>query len=332
MRAIHRIFFVVLLASLLCFSCDSVSQSEKGSRNANFADPDTVRVNVLVTDSEGGVVTGLGKENFRVTDAGIPQDVVSVTPSSSPMTVVILAEYSSHSYGYFADKVTTWASRFLDELQPTDWVALITFDIRSRVLVDFTHRRYDVRDTLNSLGPPQFSEANLFDALVDTLDKLEGVSGRKSIVLFTTGANTFSSATQDEVLDRIKATEAAIFCVGVAEGEAIRYGSGGSYVLQKVFLEKLADSTGGLAFFPRFQGELPDIFGSVAGFLRNEYLLSFRPSDMPVGGSYHKLRIEVVGSDGKPLRVKDEKGRVRKTKIYAREGYVAPALPPSPSV
>jgi VWFA-related protein len=287
-------------------------------------DATLVSLDVMVTDEDGRVLSGLKGGNFSVLDNGVPQKVLSFTSTSAPMTVVILMEYNSASYSYFAQKASVWATGFLNHLEPQDWVALITFDVKPKVQVDFTHKRYEVRDAVTTLGPPIFSEANLFDSIIDTLDKLDGVRGKKSILLIASGANSFSAANFDEVSERLKRTDATIFCVGLAEAEYMRYGGGISYLQEKNWLTTFAKQTGGIALFPRFEGELPEIFRSVVAFERNEYNLTFRPPKENRDGRYHRLRVEIVGSDGKSLRVTDPKGRLRKVEVYAREGYVAP--------
>ena len=73
-------------------------------------------------------------------------------------------------------------------------------------------------------------------------------------------------------------------------------------------LQTFASRTGGFAWFPRFEGELPDLFRSVAGTLRNQYAISFSPTKESRDGRYHRLKVEVVGTDGLPLKVRDEKG------------------------
>lgn len=284
-----------------------------------------VNVNVLVTDEDGNVISGLKANNFRVLDNGTPRTIEKFTPTSAPITITVLMEYSAATYGYFAGKAASWASTFVDHLEPQDWVALVTYDMRPKVQVDFTHRRYEVRDTLNALGFPQFSEANLFDALIETLEKLEPVKGRTSILLLSTGMNSFSASTLDEVRAKLRGSDAVVFCVGLAEGEYVR--SGGSsinYIQGKNWLSTFAKQTGGIAMFPRFDAELPSISRSVVGFLRNEYTLTFSPPKASRDGKYHRLKIEIIGQDGKPYRVTDEKGRKRKVEVFAREGYMAP--------
>ncbi|SPE29850.1 conserved exported hypothetical protein [Candidatus Sulfotelmatomonas gaucii] len=288
-------------------------------------DATLVNVDVLVTDEDGRVLNGLKRGNFRVLDNGSPQKVLDFEPTTAPITIVMLMEYSATSYGYFAGKAADWGTSFLDRLEPRDWIALVTFDLQSKVQVDFTHRQFEVRDAIATLGFPQFGEVNLYDALIDTLDKLDGVRGRKSILLLATGLNSFSAATQDEVSRRLKETDTTIFCVGLAEAEYMQYGgSSMSYLQGKNALSGFAKQTGGLAIFPRFEGELPDIFRSVVGFLRNEYTLTFRPSMESRDGLYHRLKVEIVGPDGKPLKVTNEKDKRRKIEVYAREGYIAP--------
>lgn len=285
-----------------------------------------VNVNALVTDEDGRVLAGLKKENFRVLDNGVPQQILHFAPSTAPITIVMLLEYSGAAYDSFAYKAASWSSAFLDQLEPHDWVAVVTFDLDSRVQVDFTHNRAKVRDTLATLGYPSFREANLFDALLDTLDKLEPVRGRKSILVFSTGADTFSAATLDEVLQRLKATDVTVFCVGLAEQEYVRSGNSGiAYLQARSWLNTFSEQTGGIAWFPRFTGELPDIFRSITGVLRGEYTLSFAPEKAARDGKYHPLTVEVIGKDGKRLTVKNEKGRERKITVLARSGYTAPA-------
>jgi VWFA-related protein len=297
----------------------------------SVSDPDytidatLVNVNALVTDEDGLVLNGLKRGNFRVLDDGAPQEILHFEPTTAPVTIVLLMEHSSASYSYFAGKAADWGTSFLNHLEPRDWIALVTFDFRSKVQVDFTHKQFEIRDAIAGLGFPSFSDVNLHDALITTLDKLDRVRGRKSILLLSTGLNSFSAATQDDVRKRLKETDTVLFCVGLAEAEYMRYGgSSTSYLQAKNALSGYAKQTGGLAVFPRFEGELPGIFRSVVGFLRNEYTLTFRPPMDSRDGLYHRLKVEIVGPDGKPLQVTNEKGKLRKVEVYAREGYIAP--------
>jgi hypothetical protein len=81
--------------------------------------------------------------------------------------------------------------------------------------------------------------------------------------------------------------------------------------------------TGGMAFFPRFQGELPDDFGAINESIRNQYVLTYTPTNTKQDGTYRKLRVELVDNEGHPLHMQDEKHKPLKYDIIARDGYKA---------
>lgn len=288
-----------------------------------------VNLDVLVTDQDGIVLSGLNRENFRVLDEGKAQRITHFEPASAPITIAMLMEYSGRAYNHFAYKAASWGSNFLNHLDPLDWVALVTYDIRPTVKLDFTRNKAEMRQTLNALSYPQFREANMYDAITDTLDRLDRVKGKKAILLISTGANSFSAATLDDTLERIKQSDVTIFSVGLAESEhlrpgAIRGGPSIGYLQAKNELQTFAKLSGGIAWFPRFEGEMPDIFKGVAGFLRSQYSIGFSPENLVQDGKYHKLKVEAVQPDGSPLMVTNPKGKRQKPIVYAREGYTAP--------
>jgi VWFA-related protein len=291
-----------------------------------------VNLDVLVTDEDGRVLGGLKQGNFRLTDNGREQRITNFAPVNAPITIVVLMEYSGIAYDYFAYKSASWGSDFLNHLEPEDYVALVTYDMKPTVRVDFTRNKAAVRDSLSMLSYPSFREANLFGAMLDTLDRLERARGKKSILLITTGVNTFSAANFDDVRQRLREIDATVFCIGTAEAEYMAaesrgFGTNLSYLQSKNQLDAFAKMSGGNAWFPRFQGELPSIFDSVAAVLRNQYRLGYLPPEPMRDGKYHKLKVSIVGADGKPLKVTDSKGKNRKVIVYAREGYMAPKPP-----
>jgi hypothetical protein len=81
--------------------------------------------------------------------------------------------------------------------------------------------------------------------------------------------------------------------------------------------------TGGRYYQPRFQAEFPQIFHDIAGDIRNQYQISYRPTNPKLDGSYRKLKVDIVAPDGGPLKIRDQKGKDVKYQIIAREGYTA---------
>lgn len=69
---------------------------------------------------------------------------------------------------------------------------------------------------------------------------------------------------------------------------------------------------------------MPDVFESVAAFLRSQYAIAFSPDNLARDGKYHKLKVEIVKADGSPLTVLSPKGKQQKPQVYAREAYTAP--------
>lgn len=287
-----------------------------------------VNIDAVVTDQDGNLVTGLKRENFRVLDNGQPQQVTNFAPTDAPITIVILLEYSGTYYGYFGYKGQQWADGFLQNLKPQDWVALETFDLRTTLQQDFTQDKRAIDQAIRTLGFPTFKEAVLFDAVYETLDQLRDVKGKKSILILATGFDTFSKHNLDQILNRLKETEVTIFSIGMAEEIDLysRGGAGLGYLQAKNQLTTFSRMTGGYAFFPRFQGEMPDIFNTVASYLRSQYTLVFSPST-PQDGKYHKLVVQIVDDQGNPLELANKKGKMKKVVVNAREGYMAPNAP-----
>jgi VWFA-related protein len=291
-----------------------------------------VTLDVVTTTQHGDLITGLKRDNFRIIEDGQPQTITNFAPSDAPLTIVMLMEFSSRGYyQWFAYQAKYWADAFFPNLQPKDWVALVTFDMRSRVEADFTQNKDEVRSALYHLYFPGFSESNVFDAILDTVDRLKDTKGKKSILLLATGVDTFSKHTLDQTIKQLRQTDVTIFAVGLDKPYTNFLDSRGSQASHLNFLQgenqlrTFAQMTGGFAWFPQFDGEIPGIFHEVAAFLRNQYSISYSPTNRARDGKYRKLKVELVGPDGGPLSVLDQKGKKQKYVVYAREGYQAPA-------
>jgi VWFA-related protein len=285
-----------------------------------------VNVDVVATTSNGDFITGLKKENFRITEDGVPQTISNFSAGEAPITIVILMEFSKLAYEYFAYSGKEWAYNFLTVLKKDDWVALKTFDMKTRVEADFTQNKDEVAGIIARLYFPGFSEANMFDALTETLDELKDVKGKKSILLLGSGCDTFSKHTLDQTIKRVRQTDVTIFSIGLT-GQLMSgtCQMGGETVLQaENQLRTFADMTGGKVWFPRFQGEIPGVSRDVAMYLRNQYSLGYVPTNQNLDGKTRKIKVELVNPDGTPLQLTDAKGKKVKFVLYARKEYIAP--------
>lgn len=304
-----------------------------------------VTVPVSVVTKDGQFIPNLKAENFRVLEDGVEQKVNKLEQTEAPITVVMLLEFSNPNfmvnkqiYGTFMYDMFNSAYAFAQSLKKEDWVAVVAYDIKPRMVVDFTQNKRDLQAGLNSLQVPMFSESNLFDSLYDTLDRLEGVEGHKYVLLVGSGIDTFSKINLDKILSKVRATrDTTIYTIstGIAAREYFdaRGGLGRDSmersVTQLTYLQAdnqmrtFAELTGGMHFQPRFTGEIPGIMQEIAQTVRNQYMLYYRPTNTAQDGSYRKLKVEIKAPDGGPLTVQNEKGKKLKYQAIYREGYRA---------
>jgi VWFA-related protein len=292
-----------------------------------------VNVDVLVTLKNGQFLPGLKKDNFRLFEDGAPQAISNFTVAKAPVTAVLLVEFASTNYAFMIDALRA-SYAFANTMQKDDWIAVAYYDMQPHILVDFTQDKKAVYGALNQMRIPGFSETNLFDALYDTLDRLDRIQGKKYVILVTTGVDTFSKLTLDKITKKIKDTkDVTIFPISVGQIMRImqpnaRRGLGiphseMDYLQADNEMRTFAAMTGGRAYFPRFPAEYGEDFQDIGNDIRNEYSLTYRPTNDKLDGTYRKLKVQVVAPDGGPLKVKDQKGKEQKIDVVARDGYTA---------
>lgn len=298
-----------------------------------------VTVPVMVTTKNGQFISNLKKENFKVLEDGVPQAINDFKIEQAPITVVMLIEFASTTWPLEYQAVEA-SYIFAQTLKKDDWVAAISYDMKPEILVDFTQDKNAVLGGINSLRFPGFSETNLFDALYDTIDRLERVEGHKYVLLISTGIDTFSKLNLNQITQKVKNShDITIFpvsigwmlreycethgCTGISHGMSSLHISQIDWLQADNQLQTFAKLTGGRFYQPRFEGDMVDAFKDIAGDIRNQYTITYHPSNQKLDGSYRKLKVEVVAADGGPLKVKDQKGKDVKYEIVARDGYTA---------
>ncbi len=284
-----------------------------------------VNVDVLVVDNSGNPISGLGKVNFKLADEGVPQSITNFATGEAPMTICMLIEFSN-TYWVILYTALNHSYEFVRVIEPKDWVAVVTFDMNPTILSDFTQNRQEVLGALHQLRLPGFSEINLYDALAFTIDRMKDIQGRKAILAICTGIDTFSKLTYDETLKLVRNSDTAIYPISILEFLEVRLpgGLGIRGTQARASLTYIAKYSGGQAYFPRFEGELPGIYQQISHQLRSQYSLGFIPSNATRDGKFRKLKIDLVDAQGNPLKVINQKGKTIKYKVVAREGYYAP--------
>jgi len=291
----------------------------------------TLEVGVLL-DKTQQFVPGLKPGNFRVYEDGVPQKVLGFKRVEAPITALMLLEFASTNYNFIYD-MRNAAFSFANQLRPQDYVALMTFDLRTQILTDFTQDKMQLQQAINSLRIPGFTDTNLFDALYEAIDRLNRIEGKKYIILIASGRDTFSKLTLDKILAKIKSTH-DITIYAVSTGGAMRVmreGGGGmrgqmrdmDYLQADNEMKTFATMTQGQWYEPRFAAEMPEIFGSINSAIRSKYQIVYRPTNAKQDGSWRKIKVEIVDEEGKPLLIQDQKKKPLKYTIVARDGYKA---------
>lgn len=293
----------------------------------------TVDVGVILEKTHQ-FVPNLKPNNFKVFEDGVEQKVSGFKRVEAPITALLLCEFAGSNYTYaFNYDMLNAAWSFAEQLRPQDYIALMTFDMRTQIVTDFTQDKRQVQEAIRTLRVPGFNERNLFDAIYEAEDRLSRIEGRKYIILVASGRDTLSKLTYDQILKKVKNTkDITIYTISTGGAlRAITEGRGGfegqmrdlDYLQADNEMRTFAKLTGGDAYFPRFEAEFPDIFSDVNRNIRSKYQLVYHPLNPKQDGTYRKLRVELVDDEGQPLRFQDEKHHPLKYDIIARDGYRA---------
>ena len=295
----------------------------------------TVDARVVMKDGRPlALPPNVAKDHFKIWEDGVPQKIQTVTQSEAPITAVLLVEFAATNYNFMYDALNA-SYMFAANLKPIDWVAVVEFDMKSHILVDFTQDKQAIFGALNTLRIPTFSETNLWDAMYDTLDRLDRIPGHKELVIVASGRDTMSHMIYDKILKKVKSTpNVTIYTISTGVAMRVmaeaRYGNNPEfgaanmdYLVADNQMRTFAQLTGGHWYAPRFMGELPQDFKEIAQSIRNQYTITYQSSNPKQDGTYRKLKVELVGPDDKPLEIKDEKNHDLKYQIIARDGYTA---------
>ncbi|MFN9296398.1 MAG: VWA domain-containing protein, partial [Acidobacteriota bacterium] len=300
------------------------------------SDSVSVNVDVAVLDNKGRFIPGIPAGNFRILEDNVPQKINQFAMGEAPMTICMVIEFSNLYQQYWSSGwyETLQASYgFLETLKPEDYVAVVAYDLRPEILSDFATDKRKAYEAMQRLRIAAFSESNLYDALTDTAERMSEIEGRKAIVVISSGVDTFSKQTFDQARKRLQSAGVPIYAIGIMQAlREIFDARGWMGPIQRLdFLQAdnqmrtFAKESGGMSFFPRFFGEFPGIYGAIHQALRNQYSITYTPTNQAKDGKFRKLKVELVNpAPNEPLRVLDEKNKPIKYQIVAKAGYTAP--------
>jgi VWFA-related protein len=268
-----------------------------------------VNVVFTVTDKHGKHITDLKQSDFRVVDDNKPVEEVRSfhAETNLPLQVGLLIDASNSVRDRFKFEQES-AVEFLNQTvrRGYDRAFVVGFDVTPEVTQDFTDDTEALAHGVRELRPG--GGTALYDALYFACrDKLlknpQSTPSRRAIILLSDGEDNQSHVTREESIEMAQRAEAIVYTISTNI-------SGSKGTGDKV-LERIADATGGRAFFPFQIRDVANAFAEIQNELRSQYALSYRPANFKADGHYRT--IEIVANDRKNFRVR------------ARRGYYAPA-------
>lgn len=297
-------------------------------------DVSTVELDVAVLDNKGKFIPNIPRTDFRVLEDNVPQKIATFNMNGdAPMTIAMVIEFSNlfqqyWSQGWYETLTATYG--FVQTLKPQDYVAIVAYDLRPEILCDFTNNQGKLQDAMSRLRIPGFSESNMFDALVDTAQRMSNIEGRKAILLIGSGRDTFSKLTYDQTRKSLHEAGVPVYTFSLLQAMRIMMEPYMGNIQYMDFLQAdnemktFARETGGQAFFPRFLQEYPSIFQTISVALRNQYSITYQPSNQTKDGQFRTIKVELVDpKTGDAVRIV-ENGKPVKYTIVAKDGYTAP--------
>jgi Ca-activated chloride channel homolog len=263
-------------------------------------DVEAVNVFVTVMDKQGRFVTNLEQDRFILYEDGVPQEITNFSRETDlPLRIGLLIDTSS-SVRLKLDFEKRAAGNFIRAvMRRNDQALLVDFDHGTSLVQDFTHRPSDIIEKVDLLRAG--GGTAMWDALYTVArDKMTDRDARKTIVIVSDGEDRNSKVGFDETLQMIQASEVTVYGIGTSKFGASSNKQGEDN------LKKLAEETGGAAFFPYSAELLDEAFDRIDQELRSQYSLTFVPRDRVPDGRFRQLEVRIV--DGKDYRLRHRKG------------------------
>jgi len=267
-----------------------------------------VSVGVTVEGTHRHFIKDLRREDFRVYDNGIEQELTNFLPIEEPAQVVLLVE-SGPAALFLRPSLLQAAETFLGGISSTDRVAIVSYSISPVLELDFTTDKTEAGRALMSLNfMIGFAQQNLLSSVATTLDWLGSLPGKKTIVILSTGVDDSASNDWQLIQPKLSASDVHILAVSTAgalrkpakrkklspDERAERKHLKEGFVAADRLLSQITGATGGHAYFPKNPKEFTDAYAEIAEFVRNEYLLEFAPPSED--GQLHSLKVRVAAS------------------------------------
>jgi len=260
-------------------------------------------ITATVTDKEGHLVAGLGREVFEVYEDGVRQTITQFTNERVPVGLGVALDISDSMFGKRIQDARAAVDRFLFELlDSSDEFFILAFNHQPRTLTGWTHAPEDVHRALDGIKP--FGGTAAYDAVIESLPMLERRSRQRSaILLISDGADTASNATIRDVRSALHRSDAFVYAIAIdsPERQAI------NTRINPQALREITAESGGRTEVVQNATELNEATARIAEELNSQYVLGYN-APRGADGQFHSIRVRVPGSE---------------YRVRARAGYVA---------
>ncbi len=239
-----------------------------------------VLIPVTVTDGADRPYTALRRENFRLFEDGVEQNICSFSFEDGPVSAGLLFD-ASGSMRSRIDKSREAVEEFFKASVPGDEFFLIRFNDSPRLEMSFTGKPEEISRALSFVQPHGWTA--LYDAMRLAMHEMKGARNpRRALLVLTDGADNHSRYSEHEIRDLVLESDVRVYAVGLFE--------------RPKFLEKLAAETGGSVVWTRKLKDLPEAVARLNRELRSQYVLAYSPTNAQRDGRYRKVRVDLVAA------------------------------------
>lgn len=278
------------------------TQQPKTGKFTYRVNAEEVVLNCTVLDHHGQLVNGLSARNLRVLDDKVPQKIISVQQTDSPVSIGLLVDNSGSMRPKRA-AVTEAALDLVKASNPEDQTFVVNFSDQAYLDQDFTADLGKLRASLSH--PSMMGGTAIYDTVMTASKKLERSAERprKVLVIITDGEDNASRASLNDAIHEVQNLQGpVIYSIGLLFAAE----SGEHVGRARHDLEALSNETGGIAFFPKSTGDIDAVAAEVARAIRKQYTLAYRANATP--NAWHSVRVEARAPGGTKLVVHTRSG------------------------
>jgi Ca-activated chloride channel family protein len=255
-----------------------------------------VTLPVVVTDPTGTTVKNLKKEDFKVFEDGVPQEIAGFAAVEEPISVALMLDVSGSTASDLR-RIQDEAIRFVNTLRPADSVAILSVASEVKLLEQFNIYHKKNPDKIRQVRSGGLSA--VYDGVAFALEKvLEIEPGRKALIFFSDGVDNESKTTREETMELARQTEAPIYCVYFNTDpfrnlRSSRRPKWPDYAAGREYMQELAGLSGGLLLDASKLDNLGSAFRKIAEDLASQYSIGYYPKNQKHDNKFRRIEVRV---------------------------------------